>query len=229
MKGSPLDFARRGDASLHAYRGIEGRTTTLLDYDGHGQSQGEIEIRTPTVFRVEYPWMHYPANKKDQPISQVIVKSDGRVVDVVGARVKRKQTRPSSFRFYDARGPADWVFGLPKYVLASIHGEHALTQLVRAATLDPANFQVTFQIRDVVNKGVPGQQLHTVIDRVPSAAKRQGPLHLDFIADPKYGIPVEAHANMSPPGRKPVTVTWYAGWRKYDQFPDADFHVTPMR
>jgi hypothetical protein len=228
-KGSPLNFAKLGDASLNAYRNIEGRTTVLLNYDGYGRSDGEIEVRDPQVFRMDYTWLHDSASKKDYPITRNTLIANGRSVDLTGAQPKHRQLQESSFRFNTSRNLQDWALGCPRFILGSIHGEHALTSLVSKALASPESYRVSFQTRDVVNKGVPGRQMRTSIDRLPAAAKSQGAFHLEVICDPKYGIPVEMEIRTTLPGQKEVGVTWYAGWRKVDKFPDKDFQFSLLK
>jgi hypothetical protein len=211
-KVSALALAKKVDASLGRLRGIHADTTTVIRYDGQGRSIGVIDIKDSKTFAARYAYVHYPKNKLDRPISGNELVANGQVVEVIGAQTPRANRPVQSFRLAAGRTVADWVTGMPRYILGGIHGENALTSLIQMAARPGSGYKVSVKERIMPAGQYRLPQNQIVITRDAAAAKKFGPVKIEVVVDAHRLLPVGATTMASEKGRKPMMLGWLVQW-----------------
>jgi hypothetical protein len=225
-KTTPQELAKLVDARLSGLHQVLGAYQVWLTLSGTGRSTGDLLIKDSNTFRIEYADMHYRKKDSDAPITKAILVSDGHAAKVIPGKGKGQMAPIAKLRLYTANRVDDWVMGYPRYIAASIHGEHALADLVKLATKPNSQYRLLAQERDVIAAGRTYPQARILIERTSSAAKLQGPLSIELVFSTKDYLPVSVTTSEAPLAKADVATKGAFGWQSSrTAFPSDKFAV----
>jgi len=189
-----------------------------------GGVYGDIKIRNNKMFVLQYEEMHYPKNVDDVPTHKYDLRANGTYASITGADIKKTQLPLSIFKVDESRSVNDWITGLPRYVLAGIHAEAPLTNLVRMASRPGSGFTVKSRTRSFPYSGRTITQFQILVERTQKEAASNGPIRIEVTIDGHFGVPASARVDAKEKGKLKIQSIWAMKWKfKKATFPNSDF------
>jgi len=223
---TPIAMAKAVDARMGSAQQLLGAYKATILTRGLGTSLGDLKIKDSRTFHLEYPFMEHPKPGKAAPISKVLVNSNGQIARQYGMLAPEGAVSTDKLRLLTAKSVQDWVFGAPKFLVASIHRENALTSLIEMAGKPNSGFTLRSDSREVYAGGQTIPETRLVFERKPGPAKELGPAKIEILVNSRYAVPLRVDTEMEEPGRPRVDMTCLFSWQSsLTPFPASTFTV----
>jgi len=221
----PLVMAKLVDAQLGAAKQLMGGYKAILQMRGRGTSIGDIQVKDSKTFHLEYPFMQHPG-VHGTPIARVLVRANGSIARQYGGPSADGPVPVDKLRLLTAKSVQDWVFGGPKFVVASLHREHALTNLIEMASRPDSGFTLTSESREVYAGGRTTPETRFLFERKPGPAKTLGTAKIEILVNSQWRVPLRVDTEMMEPGRPQVDMSCLFSWQSSSTpFPDSAFTI----
>lgn len=222
-KVSALSIGQKTDAALAKLKNTRVETMVafaLPDRGGEGKLQVKSDYGDRTKMSLSFPRATF---KHREEFNKVTLKADGKKAMLFIPQKPTKIGPAGSIRLCEKATVDAWVLNHPQYVFGAMFGENPFTALIKQATASKG-YSTKVEERSYRRMDRTYHQFRVLIDRSPAAAKKTGPMHLEFVVDAKFWLPVRVLSDATPKGKERVELMNKLSWgaRRTD-FPEGTF------
>lgn len=238
VKGNPLDLARAADRAIFTLANAEGAVQMRFNIPaGTGIARCLVRVRDATHARVDGEIIE---SATDHPQTEILLKNGPRFKRIVGKdryRVKVKVHGKDVYREVEKLPPPvmetnvllQWPIQFTAWIMrGAIDRVPHISNYVRAAQSDPANYSTWIEHRSVSANGKVFNSDRIIVERKGQALKQFGPARMSIGLDGIRHLPVTVFSDFTSPGKKKSKVEWFSNWRGPMHFADKEF-ISPQK
>ncbi len=229
-KVTPMDLAKKVDATIRTLSGVSGDVRVFLDYPdgGKGQSEAKLFVKNPRTFRIESMGLGLGGHGRE--VVQIEQIGDGSDTAELGVHGWTRP-KPVGARQPESSLLAAWPKQFPRLMFSGLQTGHATwTELVAQASKPNSGVVIRSEEKKAVVNGHPTVTRRILMTRTPAQAKKLGPMTVEMVVGSSTGLPLTIKSTLKQPHQKgPLNILWTTYWRKGLQNLPPNAFVIPVK